>query len=186
MKKSQILIFTILICITLLPGLANSKTVNSVGLGLGACLPQGGWDPGYSIMAQGDFGEVIKYIYLTPYISYAHASKSEEVHTNTEQFSIQYLGLGAKFYGYLNSKPRGFYLGGAISYNLISYDTIKWADFPENTKIENTSTNQVGFSGLAGYLFMLKKLSIFIEVNYMLTVSGFNTLSGFAGVNINL
>lgn len=168
------------------PSISKSKVINSVGLGLGVCVPQGGWDPGYTIIAQADFGEAIKYVYLSPYLSYAKAGKSEEINNNSENLSVQYIGLGVKLTGYLNSKPKGFYLGGALSYNIISYDTIDWAEYDQNTRIVNKNTAKVGFGGLVGYLFVLKKLSIFIEIDYMLTAGGFNCLTAVTGLNINL
>jgi hypothetical protein len=186
MKNIKIFIILFFTTITLDPSFANSKIVNSVGLGIGTCLPQGGWDPGYTISAQADFGEAIKYIYVSPYLSFSSASKTEDINNISEQMSIQYINFGAKFLGYLNSKPRGIYIGGAISYNVISYDMIEWADFSENNEIKNTTTNKLGFAGLAGYSFMLKNLSVFIELNYMFTVGGFNNVSALAGVNLNL
>ncbi len=186
MNKFKFFITLILVSFAFHPNFAVSKVVNSVGLGIGVCLPQGGWDPGYTIIAQADFGEAIKYVYISPYLSYSNAIKSEEINQNAEEMSIQYLGIGAKLVGYLNSKPKGFYLGGAISYNIISYDTIKWTEIPENTYILNESTNRIGFTGLAGYLFLLKKISIFVEIDYMLTTGGLNNLTATTGVNINL
>jgi len=186
MRKYNIFIILVFILFALNPSISKSKVVNSVGLGLGVCVPQGGWDPGYTIVAQADFGEAIKYVYLSPYLSYANAGKTEELNNNPENLSIQYIGLGVKLTGYLNSKPRGFYLGGAMSYNIISYDTIDWAEFDQNTKIVNKNTAKVGFGGLVGYLFVLKKLSVFIEIDYMLTAGGFNNLSVITGLNINL
>ena len=186
MTKNYILIALALILLVSNPSYSKNKVVNSIGLGLGVCLPQGGWDPGYTIMAQADFGEAIKYVYLSPYLSYAKAAKIEELNNNSENMSIQYIGLGAKLIGYLNSKPRGFYFGGAINYNIISYDSIYWAEFDQNTRIVNNNTTKVGFTGLAGYLFVLKKLSLFIEVDYMLTAGGFNNLTAITGLNIKL
>jgi hypothetical protein len=127
---------------------SQSKLVKSVGLGGGVCLPQGGWDPGFTILAQADFGEVVclpqggwdpgftilaqadfgevlDYLFLFPYLNYAQAQKTETIENISKDLSIQYFGGGAKLVGYLNSKPRGFYFGGSLSYYYINSDLIQ-------------------------------------------------------------
>jgi hypothetical protein len=98
---------------------AQSKLVKSVGLGGGMALPQSGWDPGFSILAQADFGEVVDYLFLFPFFNYSQAKKTETIEDFSKDLSIQYIGGGAKLVGYINSKPRGFYFGGSLSYNYI-------------------------------------------------------------------
>jgi hypothetical protein len=163
-----------------------SKVVQSIGGGPGVCLPQGGWNPGFSIIAQANMGEVLKYLYFSPYIKFSQAGKSEEINQELENLSVQYLTFGTKLVGYINTKPKGFYLGGAVSFNLIASDEIEWGEFAQNTRINTNNTTKLGFSGLAGYLFMLKTLSIFIETGYMVTVGGNNNLTLLTGLNLTL
>jgi hypothetical protein len=165
---------------------SQSKLVKSVGIGGGLCLPQGGWDPGFTILAQADFGEVLDYLFLIPYLNYAQASKTETSENISKDLSIQYFGGGAKLVGYINSKPQGFYFGGSLSYYYINSESFNPDYASEYSEIEKTKTTKVGFGGLAGYLFSLKQLSIFIEADYMLMQGGYNNLLVFAGLNYNL
>jgi hypothetical protein len=165
---------------------SQSKLVKSVGIGGGMCLPQGGWDPGFAILAQANFGEVLDYLFFVPYLNYAQASKTETIESVSKDLTVQYIGGGAKLVGYINSKPRGFYFGGSLSYYYItseSFDPEYLSDFSE---INTTKTTKIGFSGLAGYLFTLKKVSLFLEADYMLMQGGYNNLFVFAGINLNL
>lgn len=186
MKKRQLVFLFILIFIIASPLYAKSKLVETIGIGIGGCLPQGGWDPGFTALAQANMGEAIKYLYFSPYLSYARAEKSEEFNDKVGNLSIQYLSLGIKMVGYINSKPKGFYLGGTLSYNLIYYDEIEWAEFSQNTQITSANTTKLGLTGLAGYLFMLQNIAIFIETDYMFTTGGYNILLLTAGLNFNL
>jgi len=165
---------------------AGSKQINSVGVGAGVCLPQGGWNPGFSISAHLHMGEAIKYLYFSPFLSYSRAVQSADINGQSEDMSTQYLTVGAKMIGYINSKRQGFYLGGSISYNFITYDEIQWGQLSRSTRVVNNNTTKIGFTGLTGYLFKLKKFSIFIEAAYMFTAGGFNTPCFLSGVNFYL
>ena len=184
--RYKLLLIVLFLLFNFYPSYAKNKLVNSLGVSVGASLPQGGWDPGFTTLVQADMGEAIKYLYFSPYLGYARAGKSEPFNDQAGNLVIQYLTLGMKIVGYINSKPQGFYAGTAISYNLINYDFVQWAELTPNTYIANENTTKIGFSGLAGYLFMLKNLSIFVEADYMFTAGGFNNLSVFTGVNFNL
>lgn len=186
MKKIS---FILGLCIILMMSntlFSQSKLVKSVGIGGGVCLPQGGWDPGFTILAQADFGEVLDYLFLFPYLNYAQAQKTETIENISKDLSIQYFGGGAKLVGYLNSKPRGFYFGGSLSYYYINSESFNPEHVSEHSEIDKTKTTKVGFAGLAGYLFTLKSLSLFIEADYMLMQGGYNNLLVFAGLNYNL
>ena len=56
----------------------------------------------------------------------------------------------------------------------------------EHSEIDVTKTTKLGFGGLAGYLFTLKKVLIFIETDYMLMQGGYNNWLVLAGLNYNL
>jgi len=165
---------------------SQSKLVKSVGIGAGVCLPQGGWDAGNTILLQADFGEVVDYLFLLPYLNYAQAKKTETIENISKDLSILYFGGGAKLVGYINSKPRGFYLGGSLSYYYINSESFSPEYISEHSEIDETKTTKLGFGGLAGYLFTLKSLSLFIEVDYMLMHGGYNNLLVFAGLNYYL
>ena len=162
---------------------SQSKLIKSVGIGGGISLPQGGWDLGNSILVQTDFGEVTNYLFLSPYLNYAQASKTETVSDISKDLSIQYFGGGAKLVGYINSKPRGFYFGGSLSYYYITSDSFNPEHASEYSEIETKKTTKLGFGGLVGYLFTLKRVSLFIEADYMIMDDGYNNLFVFAGLN---
>lgn len=186
MRKIYLSAILIVFIILSNPLYAKSNLIKSLGGGGGVCLAQGGWEPGFSVIINANMGEAIKYIYFSPYLQYSRAGKSEEVNGKSENLATQYLILGAKMVGFINTKPQGFYLGGAVSYNLISFDDIQWGQLSQSTIIVNNSTTKMGFTGIAGYLFMLRNLSIFIEADYMLTVGGYNNPSLHTGINFNL
>jgi hypothetical protein len=162
---------------------SQSKLVKSVGIGGGISLPQGGWDVGNTILLQSDFGEVTDYLFLSPFLNYARASKTETVSDISKDLTIQYFGGGAKVVGYINSKPRGFYFGGSLSYYFITSETFDPDYVSEYSEIDKIKTTKLGFGGLAGYLFTLKRVSLFLEVDYMLMNGGYNNLLVFAGLN---
>jgi hypothetical protein len=186
MKKLCLTSILLLIGLTINPLHARSNLIKSMGIGGGICLPQGGWDPGFSIAGHLYMGEAVKYIYFSPYISYAQALKSAQIDGHQEDLTVRYMTLGAKMIGYINSKPQGFYTGGAISYNFIAYDEIQWGELSQGNSIVNSTTTKIGFTGLAGYLFKLRKFSIFIEAAYMFTAGGFNNPSFLTGVDFDL
>jgi hypothetical protein len=162
---------------------SQSKLVKSAGIGGGISLPQGGWDVGNTILVQSDFGEVINYLFLSPYLNFAQASKTETVDDITKDLTIQYFGGGAKLVGYINSKPRGFYFGGSLSYYYITSESFDPEHVSEHSEIDTKNTTKLGFGGLAGYLFTLKRVSLFLEVDYILMNGGYNNLLVFAGFN---
>ena len=124
MKKINYILSLIIIIVFVSPLFSKPKLVKSVGLAAGISLPQNDWDLGYIISGHADFGEVLDYLFLSPYFSYSNAGKSVEIGSASEDLSIQYLTMGVKIVGYINSKPRGFYFGGSISYNYISSESL--------------------------------------------------------------
>ena len=163
--------------------LSQSKLVKSIGVGGGISLPQGGWDAGNSFLIQADFGEVLDYLFLSPFINYAQSQKTETIEDFSKDLSIQYFGGGAKLVGYINSKPRGFYFGGSLSYYYIISESFNPDHVSEHSEINQTKTTKLGFGGLAGYLFTLKKISIFIETDYLLMQGGYNNFFVMLGLN---
>ena len=165
---------------------AQSKLIKSVGIGGGMALPKGDWDPGFSVLVQADLGEVVDYLFLFPFLNYSLSQKTETIEDFSKDLTIQYFGGGAKLVGYINSKPRGFYFGGSLSYQYITSESFIPEHLSEHSEIDKTKTTKIGFGGLAGYLFILKKVSIFIETDYMFMQDGYNNLLVFAGVNYQL
>jgi hypothetical protein len=128
----------------------------------------------------------VDYLFLFPFFNYSQAEKTEPIEDFSKDLSIQYIGGGAKLVGYINSKPRGFYFGGSLSYNYITSESFNPEHISEHSEIDKRKTTKVGFGGLAGYLFALKKVSIFIETDYMFMQGGYNNLLVFTGINYHL
>jgi len=162
---------------------SQSKLVKSIGIGGGICLPQGGWNGGNSVLIQADFGEVVDYLFLSPFLNYAQAQKTETIEEFSKDLSIQYIGGGAKLVGYINSKPRGLYFGGSLSYYYITSESFNPEYISEHSEISQTKTTKVGFGGLVGYLYNMKKVSIFLESDYLFMQGGYNNLLVMLGLN---
>ena len=126
------------------------------------------------------------YLFFIPFLNYAQSSKTETIEDVSKDLTIQYFGGGAKLVGYINSKPQGFYFGGSLSYYYITSESFNPEHISEHSEIDKKKTTKIGFAGLAGYLLNLKKVSIFLEADYMLMQGGYNNLLVFAGINLNL
>lgn len=186
MKKNGLFLKLCIILILSPPLLSQSKLIKSVGIGGGLSTPQGEWDPGFSIRAQTDFGEILDYLFLFPFINYSQAHKTETLGDISKDLTIQYLGGGVKLVGYVNSKPQGFYCGGSLSYHYIQLESFNPENSSKYSEIDQIKTTKIGFSGLAGYLFILKPLSIFLEADYVFMQNNLNNLSVYTGINFNI
>ncbi len=186
MKKYYFILGVLLVFSIVNPLFSQARLIKSVGVGAGINLPQGDWDPGYLLSAQANFGEVLKYIFVSPFFKYSTANQTKEFEDISEDLSINHLSIGAKIIGYLNARPKGFYVGGAISFNIISSESIILGQFNQNRKIRENNTTKVGFAGLAGYLYPLKFISIFVESDYTLIPGGYNNFIVYTGINLSL
>jgi hypothetical protein len=165
---------------------SQSKFIKSIGIGGGISVPHGNWDSGFSIMVQTDFGEVLDYLFFFPFLNYTQAKKTDIKENFSNELTIQYVGGGAKVIGYINSKPRGFYFGGSLSYYYITSESFNPEYISEHSEITHLKTTKVGFGGLAGYLFVLKSVSIFLETDYIYMQDRYNNFSVNAGFNYHL
>ena len=180
--------FSIFIAFSLLVNSAFAKPglIKDIGIGAGVNYPQGGWNLGYIIQAQTNFGEVLDYLFLSPFVTYSAAGKTEKVNGTEYDMKIEYIGFGAKMIGYINAKPRGFYVGGSLDFNVISAESLTPGHIDQNTFVESETMTKLGLAALAGYKLSLKKISFFIEANYMLVPGGYNYPSFLLGTSINM
>ncbi len=186
LKKYYYILGVLLVFSIVNPLFAQKRLIRSVGGGAGISLSQGDWDPGFILSAQANFEEVLKYIYLSPFFNYSTANQAIEHENLSEDLSINYLSIGAKIIGYLNARPKGFYIGSAISFNIISFESLTIGQYSQNTEIREDNTTKVGFAALAGYLYPLKSISIFIESDYTLVPGGYNNFLVYTGIYLNL
>jgi hypothetical protein len=77
-------------------------------------------------------------------------------------------------------------VGASLSYNIISYETLDGGYNNQNPLIESNNITKLGFGVLGGYLYQFKKLSAFIEADFIFSPGGFNNLMLLAGLNIHL
>jgi hypothetical protein len=111
------------------------------------------------------------------------SKRSEEINEKTYDLSLNYFSFGSKIIGYINSKPRGFYLGGSLSFNIISSDAVDYESVDNNFDIKKSNDTKIGFAPIAGYLFKRNTFSINIESRYTLIQGGFNTFQIGVGFN---
>lgn len=149
---------------------SDSVKLNSVGLTGGILLPQENWDNGFSIEIQSDLGEIIKYIFLIPHIGYWHTGWNE----SDMELSYSNIYFGAKFIGYFNPKPRGFFAGLGIQYHIINRDEIDTGFNTTEPVVKNRQFEKLGFSFLAGYRLKLKKICFSFEPRYTVIPGGEN------------
>ena len=177
MNKLYIRVLSLAIILFTFGSLCGQK-LTAVGINGGYVVPVGNVSTGYTIELRADFGEVLKYVFLLPTISYWQVEEENDIHN----LNRTYLNFGTNFIGYINSKPRGFYGGMGINYQIISAE--------ENDSFNNLSpdiktvTNtRLGFSVLFGYLQKFKRVSLYLEPSYSYIYGGYNILQVKLGFN---
>lgn len=180
--KHGIFILLIILLFSVL-SYAQDIKLKSIGLGGGIFLPQSEWDAGYYIELNGGFGEVLDYIFSYPYIDFMRSVRSEDISEKPTRLSLQYLSFGSKFIGYLDSQPKGLYLGTDISFNLISSEGIQTSSDYINNDIKTLNHTKIGLSLLMGYLFKLEKVDFNIESRYTFIQGGFSIFQLGLGCN---
>ncbi len=164
----------------LLLGLANvvlAQGLNfpAIGIGSGVILQQNKWDPGYSVGLQCEVGEMIDYIFLIPYLNYWNAEKSESGAGVTRTLSLSDINLGAELIGYINPKPKGFFIGTGIGYHIIMTDRLAPHYFTSQPIVEEETVTKVSFAALLGYQVKISAFSYAIKLKYYLINGGYNT-----------
>ena len=157
--------------------------LKSIGLGGGVFLPQSEWDHGFYVELNGEFGEILEYIFFSPYIDYKRCERSEEISKETAKLTLQYLSFGSKFIGYLDAEPKGLYLGSDISFNIISSEAIQNSSEHESDDIRTLNHTKVGISIIMGYLFKFETVSLNIQSRYTFIQGGFNIFQLGLGCN---
>lgn len=182
MKYIYIFLLTLFIFFSIKTISAQDIELKSLGLSGGIIFPQGDWNEGFAIEIQTDFGEVLDYVFFTPFAGYWNSGFTEKA----KDLSLQHITFGAKIFGYLNPKPRGFYLGTAIDFHIIYSESLAPQDYESIVEIEKSTDTKIGFAVIVGYLLKFKKYSIFLESKYVLIPSGFNTAMVSTGFSYNL
>jgi len=179
-KKVNILLILLIFSVSSLH--AQKMGIQSVGINSGIFIPQKDWNNGFFLEFHTNFGEVLDYIFFTPYFVYLHSNRPE----NSYNLSLQYASFGSKILGYINPKPRGFYTGIDLSFNTILTESITSQIDENDPEIKQFSDTKIGLGALVGYLFKFDVFSINIETKYILMQGGFNTFQIGAGVNYYL
>ena len=74
MKKYKIIFLIGMLLYLFSPQISQAKLIKSIGVSGGVTLPQGGWDPGVAVGAQINFGEAVKYLFVSPYLNYSNTN----------------------------------------------------------------------------------------------------------------
>ncbi len=164
MKRSYLIICSIMILFIGKSYASNPVGLKSVGAMGGILFPQSKWNNGFVVELQAELGEVIKYVFLMPQIGYWHADKNRE----GQDLTYTNIYFGSKFIGFFNAKPRGFYAGLGIQYHIIGEDEFLSGIDVVADEIASRNTTRVGYSIVAGYLLKLKNVSFSFEPRYTL------------------
>ena len=151
------------------------QKLQGIGINAGYLFPVQDVEKGISFELQADMGEVLKYLFMQPSISYTQIDHNQDNIIRNQTL----LALGAKFVGYFNSKPNGFYGGLGIYFNRISTEEPDY----DSPALKNNIHTKLGISFLTGYLYKFKRVSIYLEPVYNYIYGGFNNLQVKVGFN---
>ena len=146
----------------------KGQKLSGIGLNAGYILPVNHVDKGLAFELSADMGEVLKYLFMQPSITYRQIDRNR----GEEIIDEKALTFGSKFVGYFNSRPKGFYAGAGIFFNRITTEKTEQTD-PE---LKSDIHTKLGFSVLTGYLLKFKKVSVYLEPEYQLIHGGFSNL----------
>ena len=152
----------------------HSQKLAGIGLNAGYVLPINHVDKGLSVELSADMGEVLKYLFLQPSITYRQIDRNRGEETVDERA----LTFGTKFIGYFNNTPKGFYAGVGVYFNRITTELTNETD-PD---LKSDIHTKLGFNILTGYLFKFKKVSVYLEPCYQFIHGGFSNLQIKAGL----
>jgi hypothetical protein len=158
----NILKVTTLIILLSSSGIIYGQRLKGVGLNGGYIIPIKNIQNGFSVEARFDFGEVLKYVFFFPTVSYWRIQDKSDLQNLTRN----HVNFGVNFLGYINSKPRGFYGGGGIHFHILSADELDYSYRVENPDIKSKTDTKLGFSLIMGYLLPFKRISLYLEPGY--------------------
>ena len=158
------------------------QRLKSIGINGGYIVPIQDVNSGFSIEARTDFGEVLKYVFFLPTIGYRQINEIK----NDRDYRRTHLNFGTYFFGYINSKPRGFYGGVGIHYHIIQSEEEQQEYLSDTSSVTNKTNSKLGLSFNFGYLLKFKKISLYIEPGYTWLHGGFSTLEARLGINYML
>jgi len=146
----------------------NGQKLSGIGVNAGYIVPLNHVDKGLSFELSADMGEVLKYLFMQPSITYRQIDRNR----GEEIVDEKALTFGSKFIGYFNSRPKGFYAGVGVYFNRITTEKTVETD-PE---LKSDISTKLGFSILTGYLLKFKKVSVHLEPEYQFIHGGFSNL----------
>ncbi len=181
MKRYSYLIIALLCIAMFVPASAQKIEFTGIGAKAGIVLPESPFDNlGLQFGANAYLGELSDGLYWVMGLNYWTVSNDENGFDQTlSNFQIM-----EDVHYYLSGKPEGAFVGGGISYNLLSWEATVDLGFLGTTTI-STDDSKIGFHPLAGYVFQLGEMNAFVEAKYNL-ISNFNTLDVVFGVNFDM
>jgi opacity protein-like surface antigen len=184
MKK----LFTIMLLVLALGFITNGS---AQGLGLKAIAPQLGlvmpedpWDMGFHIGAKVNMGELAENLGLYPFLGYWSTKYSYSELGLSEDMSLSNIQIGADAH-YKIASAQGLYVGGGLSFNILSVDVPYYNYFTGEVTTKSDSESKIGIGLLAGYELPLGSNLGFIQGKYNI-ISDFNTVELTVGMYFNL
>ena len=141
----------------------------------GIVSPESPWDMGFFGGVSANMGEISPGLSLFPFVSYWSSGYSNY----GIDLGLSNFQLGADIH-YPLTNVQGVYVGGGISFNILSVDYPMW-DYTRGWTTASDSENKIGFGGLVGYEIQLGGRQGFVEGKYNI-ISDFNTLEVAIGI----
>ncbi len=184
MKK----LFTILLLV-LAFGFITSSSAQGLGFKaiapqLGLVMPEDPWDMGFHVGAKINLGELTKDLGLYPFVGYWSSKYSYSAFDESTDLKLSNIQIGADVHYHIASM-QGFYVGGGLSFNMLSIEFPSYNPFTGASTTESNSDSKIGFGLLAGYELPLGSNLGFVQGKYNL-ISDLNTLEITVGMYFNL
>ena len=146
------------------PAAAADFGFRGVDLHAGPSFPSD-WDPGFTVGASVNIGEIVDGLYLYPAIFYSQAEDSETIFGTEIDLEITSLAVGAEVRYFLEQELRGFYFGGGAYLNRLEVEAA--VRVGGVVGVATADSDEAGVMGVAGYRMPLgERFAGAAEVRY--------------------
>ena len=184
MKK----LFTIMLLV-LAFGFVTSSSAQGLGFKaiapqIGLVMPEDPWDMGFHIGAKINMGELTKDLGLYPFVGYWSSKYTYDAFDLNEDLKLSNIQIGADVHYHIASME-GLYVGGGLSFNMLSIEFPSYNPFTLESTTESDSESKIGFGLLAGYEMPFGSTTGFVQGKYNI-ISDLNTIELTVGMYFNL
>jgi hypothetical protein len=163
---------------------AQGLSLKAIAPQVGLVMPEDPWDMGFHVGAKVNMGELSDNLGLYPFVGYWSSKYSYDYLDLSEDISLSNIQIGADVHYHIAS-AKGLYVGGGLSFNILSVDVPVYNPFTGNVTTESDSESKIGIGLLAGYELPLGSNLGFIQGKYNI-ISDLNTLELTVGMYFNL